>query len=280
MTMLHRKAEPFYLDGPNGRLFAIYHSPQNDVKAKGCFLYIQPLAEEMNRCRQMVSLQARALSKLGYGCLLLDLYGTGDSEGEYHDGTWDIYQSDLHAGLQWLESEGYKNIMLWAVRHGALLALELARSMPPPRKLLFWQPVLNGKTAVTQILRIALAASLSEKNKTGMSKLRECMQQSAMLELSGYETSGSLLATLDAVHVSHYYDLPDIEVQWFDVLASQEQNRTKESVKVEQDWKNAGARIHYETVIGPAFWQVWERVIAGELIEQTSAWCKNLNGDK
>ena len=270
----HVKAEPFFLEGPNGRLFAVYHPPQQGVEVKGCFLYVQPFAEEMNRCRQMVSLQAREFSKLGYGCLLLDLYGTGDSEGEYQEGTWDIYQADLRTGLQWISSKGYTNILLWAVRHGALLALELACSMPPPHRLLFWQPVLNGQTALTQILRIEFAASLTGENKVSMDNLRKQIHASEIIELSGYQTAGSFLTALEASKVSNYYKLPEVEVHWFDVLSSEGQNPARARTMVEHEWKNAGAQVHYETVVGPAFWQVWERVIAGTLIDQTSAWAR------
>lgn len=273
-TPLNRKAEPFYLDGPHGKLFAIYHPPQNGIQVKGCFLYIQPLAEEMNRCRQMVAIQAREFSKLGYGCLLLDLYGTGDSEGEYQDGNWDIYLADLNAGLRWITAEGYDHVRLWALRHGAFLALDLVRAVPALRKLLLWQPVLNGKTAVTQILRIALAGSLSERDKISMTELRNRIQKDTAVELSGYETSAFLLSVLETKHISNYYGLADLEIQWFDVLASKEQNRSKESIQVEQNWREAGAQIHYEPVIGPAFWQVWERVVANHLIERTSAWAQ------
>lgn len=275
-----RKAEPFYLDGPHGRLFAIYHPPQNDIKVKGCFLYVQPLAEEMNRCRQMVAIQAREFSKLGYGSLLLDLYGTGDSDGMYQDGNWDIYLADLNAGFQWISAEGYDHVRLWALRHGAFLALDLARAMPELRRVLLWQPVLNGKAAVTQLLRIALAGALSEQDKISMFELRRRMQDDAVVELSGYETSASLLSVLETKHMSSYFGLTDLEIQWFDVLASQEQNRAKESIQIEQNWKEAGAQIHYEAVIGPAFWQVWERVVANHLIECTSAWAQKLSRDK
>lgn len=270
MTLpLNRKAEPFYLDGPNGRLFAIHHPPHNAANAKGCFLYIQPLGEEMNRCRQMASMQARAFAQAGYGCLLLDLIGTGDSAGEYPDGDWDRYQADLNAGVQWLNAQGYPHITLWAVRHGALLALDLARSLPEPRRLLLWQPVFNGKSAVTQILRIALAGTLEGENKPSMGDLRQTMATQPSIELSGYDTSCTLLATLETQQVANYYDIKDIEVCWFDVLASQEQQRTKESSRVEENWRNAGATIDYQNVIGPAFWQVWERVVANELLERT-----------
>jgi len=273
---LSHKAKPFYLNGPNGKLFAIYHAPQDNSGSRECFLYVQPLGEEMDRCRQMVAMQAREFSKLGYGCLLLDLYGTGDSEGDYQDGHWDAYLDDLRAGLQWLAAEGYDSVRLWAIRHGALLALDLARTLTTPSKLLFWQPVLNGKTAITQILRIALAGSLSDENKISMSALRKRIQENAIIELSGYETAGSLLATYETKHASDFYHTPNLEIQWFEVLASTEQNRTKESIQIEQHWKDAGAPLHCETVIGPAFWQVWERVVVDSLIARTKIWAQQL----
>ena len=107
-----------------------------------------------------------------------------------------------------------------------------------------------------------------------MSQLRSRIQEDAVVELSGYETSASLLSVLETKHISNYYKLTDLEVQWFDVLASLEQNRSKESIQVEKNWNEAGVQVHYEAVIGPAFWQVWERVVADRLIERTSAWAQ------
>jgi alpha/beta superfamily hydrolase len=39
----------------------------------------------MNKARRMAALQARALAALGYGVLLLDLHGCGDSSGDFGD---------------------------------------------------------------------------------------------------------------------------------------------------------------------------------------------------
>ena len=274
------RPEPMFLQGTRGRLFAIHHPPQGKG-VNGCFLYVPPFAEEMNRCRQMASLQARRFAELGYGTLLLDLYGTGDSEGEYRDGTWDGWKADLRVGLEWLGSRGYRQSALWGVRQGALLALDLARDLAPPHRLLLWQPMLSGQAALTQILRIETAAGLTGEPKTAApltgesnlstKDLRQRLMSGASVELSGYEISGALAVALDRARVSDHFDLPELHVTWFDVLASQEQEPPRVSVKTRAEWEAAGARVRYETVVGPAFWQVWERVLAGALLERTSA---------
>ena len=267
------KPEPLFLEGSLGRLFAIHHPPQTrDVK--GCMLYVQPLGEEMNRCRQMASLQAQQFAQLGYGTLLLDLYGTGDSEGEYREGTWDGWKADLRAGLSWLTSRNYPEIMLWGVRHGALLALELAREMPPPRRLLLWQPTVSGQAALTQVLRIQMAGNIadqSNESKEGTKALRDRLAAGETVELSGYETSGALAGGLDRARIADCFDLTEMHVTWFDVLASQGQEASRGSTKTKAEWEEAGATLRYETVVGPAFWQVWERVVASDLIARTSA---------
>ena len=267
------RPEPFFLQGPRGRLFAIYHPPQTKA-GNGCFLYVQPFGEEMNRCRQMASLQARRFAQLGYGTLLLDLSGTGDSDGEYRESTWEGWKADLRAGMAWLGSRNYPETMLWGVRHGALLALELARDTTVPRRLLLWQPTVSGQAALTQMLRIQMAGGMStesNESKESTKALRDRLVAGETVELSGYETSGALAAGLDRASVSDCFDLAQMQVWWFDVLASEGQEPPRLSLKTKANWESAGARVRYEAVVGPAFWQVWERVVAGELIARTCA---------
>ena len=44
-------------------------------------LIVAPMGEEMNKCRRMMALAARALQAAGLGALYIDCYGTGDSAG-------------------------------------------------------------------------------------------------------------------------------------------------------------------------------------------------------
>src|ERR1700686_1346504 len=86
---------PFYLLGARGPLLAIYYAPVTEPSPVGDVLLAPPFAEEMNRCRAMVAIQARAFSRMGIGTLVLDPYGTGDSSGDFSDGSWELWRDDL-----------------------------------------------------------------------------------------------------------------------------------------------------------------------------------------
>ena len=110
----------------------------------------------------MINLQARAFSKAGYGVLILDLYGTGDSEGTLGDASIAIWQQDILAALSWLKKTSGSLPILWAMRSGALIAGDLLQQYPDiTDHMLLWSPVGNGKKFITQFMRIKLAADIS-----------------------------------------------------------------------------------------------------------------------
>ncbi len=49
----------------------------------------------MNKSRRMAALQARAFAAMGFGVLQIDLFGCGDSSGDFSDARWDIWKQDL-----------------------------------------------------------------------------------------------------------------------------------------------------------------------------------------
>ena len=48
-------------------------------------MYAHPFCEEMNKARRMAALQSRRLAALGYSVLQIDLFGCGDSSGDFAD---------------------------------------------------------------------------------------------------------------------------------------------------------------------------------------------------
>jgi hypothetical protein len=78
---------PRYLRYPTGRgkewMMAL--GPANGPQ----LVFVQPLFEEMNRCRTMLVAVARRLAELGIGCWLPDLPGTGESGRALADVNWD-----------------------------------------------------------------------------------------------------------------------------------------------------------------------------------------------
>src|SRR3546814_18352731 len=117
----------------------------------------------MNRSRRMAALQARALAALGIDVLLLDLFGTGDSAGDFRDARWEIWREDAMAAVAWLGARCGGRVGLWGLRLGTLLAAEVAAEMQAPR-LLLWQPVLSGERHLTQFLRLRVAAGLGKRS--------------------------------------------------------------------------------------------------------------------
>ena len=145
--------QPLFIDRPHGRLFAIHHRPSGAPAPGEAVVYVHPFAEEMNQSRRMAALQAEALAGLGRGVLMLDLTGCGDSTGEFADARWQTWRDDVVAGCRWLGERGYRRITLWGLRLGAALAVETACAEPGIcRRLVLWQPVVSGRTLLTQFL--------------------------------------------------------------------------------------------------------------------------------
>src|SRR6185436_14934074 len=65
------------------------------------------IAEEMNKCRRMIAEAANALAALGVAALVPDLFGTGDSEGEFRDADWETWKADLDTAVAWASEEGW-----------------------------------------------------------------------------------------------------------------------------------------------------------------------------
>lgn len=262
---------PVVIQGPNGALVAMYHPPASGVAPRGGVLVVPPFAEEMNRCRSMVTMQARALAALGHGVLVLDPFGTGDSAGDFCDATWERWLDDLRCGAQWLQAQGLGCQTLWGVRLGALMATQLAGSLPEVRRLLLWQPVVAGKTYWTQFLRIRIAAEMSQAD--GVKSTEELRQWSArgdVVEVSGFEVGAALAQRLDTLSLPAGALAPGLQVDWFEVLADAEAVVPKANAKAVDALRGQGLTVNLATVTGPAFWQVHERAVAPELLASTT----------
>ena len=77
-------------------------------------LFVPPLFEEMNRTRAFMAATMRALAAAGYGSILPDLPGTGESERDLSGRSWDDWRQAV-AGL------GRVSFATVAVRGGCLL---------------------------------------------------------------------------------------------------------------------------------------------------------------
>lgn len=265
------RAEPFFLQRADRRLFCLFHPPRGDCR--GAVLYVPPFAEEMNRARRIAAQQARALAALGYGVLQPDLTGTGDSSGDFGDARWDTWQDDLAACCAWLDERLGQPPVLWGLRLGAVLALDYAQAAPHPlRALLLWQPVTSGQAFLTQFLRLrtfnaVLADSASEQ--TGTKALRAALQSGQVLEIGGYALDPALAAAIDALAPLERH-APPCPVHWFEMATSPGQALPPGAARTAQAW---GSRVALQVhpLPFPPFWSAVDAGAAPALLAATSA---------
>ncbi len=260
-------AAPFFLPTTTGLRYCLYHAPKGECR--GALLYVHPFAEEMNKSRRMAALQARALADQGYGVLLLDLHGCGDSDGDFGNARWEGWKNDIAAGYGWLKQTTGRPVGLWGLRLGALLALDYARTAAHPvERLLLWQPVSSGSSFLTQFLRLRLASDMLGAHSSdggGTKALRATLDSGVTLEIAGYALSPALAQAIDALDAAAM--TPPCPVHWFELVAAEGRALPPGAARISADWPECSAHA----VEGPQFWSTQEIAEAPALIAATCA---------
>ena len=263
--------KPLFLNGSAGRLFAVYHAPAPNAVPRGSFVYVPPFAEEMNRSRRMAALQAKALAGLGIGVLLLDLFGTGDSAGDFAEARWATWLADILVAADWLEREAEAPAGLWGLRLGALVATAAAARSPGRyQRLLFWQPVLDGKAMLTQFLRIRVAASMTGSQTETTQELRASLARGESVEVAGYMLAAELAQAVDGLRMDAFRPAPGTRVEWLELAAEPGERLPPAGRGVVEAWRGAGIDIRARAVAGDPFWALQETTIATALLATTT----------
>jgi exosortase A-associated hydrolase 2 len=251
------RAEAFFLPRESGQRFCILYEP-GEQPARGSVLYVHPFAEEMNKCRRMAALGARALARAGWAVLQLDLLGCGDSTGRFGEAGWDEWLSDARAGCTYLQNRFGASPWLWGARAGALLACEAGAQIEGVRAMVLWQPVVSGRQHLTHFLRLKLAREAlgGTADRDALQAVRARLQQGQSVEVSGYELSPSLASGFDSAELV----LPDgiARVAWLDVSSAEPPSFTPASLARIAALRERGARVDARVIAGPAFWQTVE----------------------
>jgi exosortase A-associated hydrolase 2 len=266
------RAEAFFLKTEQGQRFCLFHPPAG--ACRGALLYVPPFGEEMNKSRRMAALQARDLAARGYGVLLLDLYGCGDSSGDFGQARWDLWKQDLALGQRWLHERLGVPVSLWGLRLGALLALDFARgAIEPVANLLLWQPVQSGATFLTQFLRLRIANDMlsDDKEKGGGTKaLREALRAGESLEVAGYELAPALADAIESLDAAALV-VTNCPVHWFEALPADGRPISPAAAKVTAAWEAAGAAPQIHLVTCPPFWATQEVTECPALVAATTS---------
>lgn len=248
-------AEHFFLPAAIGQRHCIYHPVQDGARA--ALLYVAPFGEEMNRTRRAAALAARALAAHGCAVLQIDLYGTGDSDGEFGDARWEAWKEDLALGHAWLADRTGVPVGLWGVRLGALLALDYARAtVLPVARFVLWQPVLRGTAYLNQLLRLRLASEILAGGKADSKALRAALRVEAQ-EIGGYLLAPELAAAIDSLDASALPP-PAAPLHWLEVVADAQRGAPAPARQQTWAWGAQGAKVQLQAVQDATCWNTQE----------------------
>ncbi len=265
--------QPEFIDGGKGRIFVL---TRHGGEASDAVLIVPPFAEEMNKCRRQLALLSEQLAASGVATVLPDLYGTGDSGGEFRDASFDVWREDLEACIAHAQSRGLTIRHAVAVRFGCLLLLDmLERTQQSIDSCVFWQPVLKGSRYLKQFLRLRVAASMMQSGSAETVEGLRAALASAPLEVAGYELSGELADSIEAAELAVW---PEATVER--LLVAEISTRAESGVSVAAKRAIAAATdqgVDAESVCvaGEPFWTSTEIVTNADLNELTSNWLVN-----
>ena len=166
---MRARLEPAFLEGfQGGRRFALWVAPPEGRPARGSILCVQPFGEEANLSRRVLVAQAARLALAGWTTLLLDVHGTGDSDGASSDATLALWRADLLRASRLARERAPGPFVLWGTRLGALLAAELAIALDQiASAIVFWQPAATGALLMDPLLKLATVGAAARKAASG-----------------------------------------------------------------------------------------------------------------
>lgn len=251
-----------------GNLLLVTHGSTTD--ASSCVLIVPPFGDEMNKSRHLLTQAARAIAKTGVLVILPDLFGTGDSDGEFRDATWQQWISDLHSIGQAVVERGMRISGMIAMRTGALLGLEAAQTAGwPLERIVLWQPVTDGARFLTQILRVGVAASMSGENRVSVESLRRNLSAGDAATVAGYELSPALAKALDQASIGHLLNTQSGAVCWIEVTPAQNPELSPAAKAAIEQARQRNRLVVGLPISGQPFWSSAEIVQNPLLVQET-----------
>ena len=263
------QACPRFLGGEGEKIFTLQACGRAPAKAH--IVFVPPFGEEMNRCRALVSTQARHFAESGYSCTIIDFYGCGDSQGELRDASLQIWQENIRLTIETLQGEVDAPVILWGLRLGAFIALDFAaKTGLEIESILLWQPVLSGERYVTQILRQRVAA-LAGKDLAPetTAQIKAKLMAGECVEISGYTVGGTLMQDIEQLSLAGMTALCAGKIHWLENVSEPGAALTGATIKAVEKLESLQNDVVVHPFTGPQVWQLHKRDALPELISIT-----------
>ena len=259
-----------FLDIHCRRLFCTRSSP---LAGAACLrvLVLPPFAEELNKCRRVLAMTVRALSAQGCDVLWPDLFGSGDSAGEFADARWQDWRADVVALAAWHAAQlPDLRCAILAVRSGCLLLGDASDGglLAHGARVVLWQPVLHGGRFLQQFLRVRVMAARLAGGNDRVEDLETALRRGEAVECAGYTIGaelglGLMAATLDAEQ------LRGAKVRALEFKSEEGGSVTRPLAQLCMQLRSDGDEAEARCVVAESFWASQEISAPPRVVEAT-----------
>lgn len=264
---------PEYLDTSSGRIFVLFVIPRQATRPVGGVIALPPFAEEMNKSRHMLAMLGQRLASMGIVFALPDLYGTGDSEGEFSEATWGHWLSNVRATVEAVSDYGITGLNFVALRLGIFLLPDLQGSRFADRsKVVMWNPVQRGSKMIDQMLRAKVIRERESADEGGtIATLRKEIRGAGGMEVAGYRLTDALVSSVDGLELSKVQMPVNSEVEWIDTSPIGTDRVAPAVEVIKSAWSGRIRSLAYSRIVGQQFWMGPEIDLVPDLISRTTA---------
>ena len=218
-----------------------------------------------------MSLQARQLAMAGFDCWLPDLFGTGDSEGEVRSATWQIWLQDLEDifDVALKEAEAVQSYVV-GVRLGCPLVQDyLDNTTRIISGVALWQPVLKGRSIVSQLVRMRLVQERrGSNNSISVKDIEAEMDRIGYLESGGYRFNLDLLNSIGAIDMSRKrWNAQTVHI--FELHTGDKSSISPVTENALLSWRRSGSTVNHIPLAGAPFYGTAEIVENYDLLAAT-----------
>jgi len=219
----------------------------------------------------MLALQGRSLAQNGITFILPDVHGTGDSDGEFADGNWELWCNDIRHVVNWLRGQGVSSIDVLALRLGIFLGADSRGEFQiSAKKIAMWSPVLSGSKMLNQLLRAKLVRSMGAPGKNSVAESRDKLKKLGGLEVAGYWLSDKNFESIDRLQLEALRFDGATRIHWQDVSPANVGRIPAKVAEILPSISTDPEQAVYSRVIGPQFWLGPEIETVTELIDSTT----------
>jgi pimeloyl-ACP methyl ester carboxylesterase len=236
---------PFFFGSSRAPLFGVHHAPAKGARDT-CVVVVPPMGQEALRAHRALKQLCVALARERFHALRFDLFGTGDSAGDFEEASLDRWADDARTAADELRDRtGASRVSLVGLRLGAVHALTASAGRRDVDKLVLWEPVISGGAFLAELERRHVDFLRDELPHRAIASTRD--------EALGFPITAALRASLLALDLTRAPRSSAKSLAVVAARASEDERRLAEGlpglgarssfavVELEKDWNSEEA---------------------------------------